>query len=91
MPDTSARLGLPYLMPAQAQKHVTHNEALVRLDLLTQLVLEARGAETPPASPADGEIHALGAAPVEAWAGLQLPTNTQVPCDASALDEIGET
>ncbi|KAA8610013.1 DUF2793 domain-containing protein [Salipiger aestuarii] len=69
MPDTSARLGLPYLMPAQAQKHVTHNEALTRLDLLTQLVLEARGAETPPASPADGEIHALGAAPVDAWAG----------------------
>ena len=31
MTDTS-QLGLPLLEPAQAQKHVTVNEALVRLD-----------------------------------------------------------
>lgn len=28
MSDTSTHLGLPYLLAAQAQKHVTHNEAL---------------------------------------------------------------
>lgn len=28
------RYGLPYILPAQAQKHVTHNEAIKRLDVL---------------------------------------------------------
>ena len=30
--NRSARLDLPYLLPAQARKHVTHNEPLLRLD-----------------------------------------------------------
>ena len=37
MPELSANLSLPFLMPAQAQKHVTHNEALQVLDALVQL------------------------------------------------------
>ena len=69
MPDTSERLSLPYLMPAQAQKHVTHNEALQRLDLLVQLAVEGFDANTPPALPQAGEIYALGDAPTEVWAG----------------------
>lgn len=69
MSDISARLGLPYLLPSQAQKHVTHNEALRRLDALVQLAVSAFGAETPPVSPAEGEAHVLGAAPSGAWAG----------------------
>lgn len=70
IPDqTSAVLGLPYLMPSQAQKHVTHNEALQMLDALVQLRLQAIDAETPPASPSPGETHALGATPTAAWAG----------------------
>jgi hypothetical protein len=56
-------------MPAQAQKHVTHNEALQYLDALTQLVVESVGATLPPAVPEDGAIYALGAAPSGAWAG----------------------
>jgi hypothetical protein len=69
MSINSARLGLPYLMPAQAQKHVTHNEALQHLDVLTQLVVEALGATVPPAFPPNGAVYALGAAPTNAWAG----------------------
>lgn len=69
MPDTTARLGLPTIAPSQAQKHVTHNEALQLLDGITQLVLNGVGSETPPAVPALGEIHALGAAPTGVWAG----------------------
>ena len=69
MPDTSAILGLPYLMPSQAQKHVTHNEALARLDLLVQLRVEALEAETPPPAPEEGQIWGLGPAPTGAWAG----------------------
>ncbi|MCZ4352271.1 DUF2793 domain-containing protein [Roseovarius aestuarii] len=48
MSDNSPRLGLPYLQPSQAQKHVTHNEALQRLDALVQLSVVALNVETPP-------------------------------------------
>ena len=41
MTDTT-RLGLPLMDAAQAQKHVTHNEALMRLDALTHLSVSAR-------------------------------------------------
>lgn len=69
MSDISARLSLPYLAPAQAQKHVTHNEALTRLDLLVQLAVAGFNADTPPATPVAGEVWATGAAPSGAWAG----------------------
>jgi hypothetical protein len=69
MPDSSTRLGLPFIQGGQAQKHVTHNEAIERLDLLVQLVVQAFGALTPPASPQQGQVWALGAAPTGAWAG----------------------
>ncbi|MCC5955671.1 MAG: DUF2793 domain-containing protein [Natronohydrobacter sp.] len=69
MPDSSARLSLPFLLPAQAQKHVTHNEALERLDLLVQLTVEGFGATTPPALPEDGRVWALGPAPTGDWDG----------------------
>lgn len=62
-------LALPYLQPAQAQKHVTHNEALRLLDALVQCRLSESGAETPPADPAEVALYALGPAPTGAWAG----------------------
>ncbi|WP_425041385.1 DUF2793 domain-containing protein [Primorskyibacter sp. S187A] len=69
MSDLSPNLSLPYLLPSQAQKHVTHNEALRQLDALAQLTLQAIDANAPPATPQDGEVHALGSAPTGAWAG----------------------
>ena len=48
MPDTTANLGLPLLLPAQAQKHVTHNEALQLLDILVQARVEDRTRTVPP-------------------------------------------
>lgn len=69
MPDVSAILALPYIQPSQAQKHVTHNEALRRLDILVQLGVAGFGAEAPPAAPEEGEVHALGASPTGAWSG----------------------
>lgn len=69
MPDTSPILALPFLLPSQAQKHVTHNEALRRLDLVVQLRVSGFDATTPPEAPDEGEMHALGADPVAAWAG----------------------
>ena len=69
MSETSPRLALPYLQPSQAQKHVTHNEALERLDLLTQLVVQGFDVTTPPTEPTAGLAYALGNAPTGAWAG----------------------
>ncbi|KKM25255.1 hypothetical protein LCGC14_1596850, partial [marine sediment metagenome] len=51
MSDVSANLTLPFLQPSQAQKHVTHNEALQRLDLLVQLSVLDRDLTAPPGSP----------------------------------------
>nr|WP_217359709.1 DUF2793 domain-containing protein [Ruegeria arenilitoris] len=62
-------MNLPFLQPSQAQKHVTHNEALRQLDLITQLSVATMDASTPPAVPDQGEIHALGAAPTGDWTG----------------------
>lgn len=67
MPETTARLALPIMAPAQAQKHVTHNEALLLLDGATQLVLDGIGTETPPPSPALGETHFVGPSPTGIW------------------------
>jgi uncharacterized protein DUF2793 len=69
MPETSPRLDLPYIQPSQAQKHVTHNEALLRLDALVQMTVLAMAATVPPALPAAGDMHALGTAPLSDWAG----------------------
>lgn len=69
MSQSSPRLNLPLLQPSQAQKHVTHNDALRKLDLTVQLSLTALNATTPPAFPDQGEIHALGSDPSGDWAG----------------------
>ncbi|WP_299421862.1 DUF2793 domain-containing protein [uncultured Shimia sp.] len=69
MSEHSSRLGLPYLMPSQAQKHVTHNDALQKLDVLVQTLVEGFDATTPPALPEEGQIWALGAMPTDVWAG----------------------
>ena len=69
MPDTSTHLLLPYLLAAQAQKHVTHNEALRLLDGLVQLAVLDRHLTAPPASPADGDRYIVASGAVGAWSG----------------------
>ena len=69
MSQSSPRLDLPYLQPAQAQKHVTHNEAVMRLDALVQLVLQHSAATVPPTDPLPGAAYGLGAGAVAAWSG----------------------
>lgn len=69
MPSTTPRLSLPHILPAQAQKHVTHNEALQLLDAAVQLRVLSFAATTPPASPAAGDVHEVGPAATGAWAG----------------------
>ena len=52
MTDTP-RLSLPLLAAGQAQKHVTHNDALTRLDALVHLSVESRTQIAPPAVPTE--------------------------------------
>jgi hypothetical protein len=72
MSDTTTHLGLPYLMAAQAQKHVTHNEALRLLDAMVQLAVLDRTRTAPPASPADGDRHLVASGATGLWAGWDL-------------------
>lgn len=67
--DQSPRLSLPLIMPQQAQKHVTHNEAIQALDALVQPIVESRTLATPPASPLAGEAYIVPAAASGAWSG----------------------
>lgn len=63
------RLGLPLIAPEQAQKHITHNEALALLDAIVQLHLTAIGESVPPEAPEPGETHAIGNNATGAWDG----------------------
>ena len=67
--DTSARLALPLLQSGQAQKEVTHNEALALLDLAVQAGVAAVGVNAPPDAPAPGACWIVGTTPTGAWAG----------------------
>ena len=69
MTDTTPRSGLPLLAAAQAQKHVTHNEALLQLDALGCAYLLDRDLTAPPASPADGDAWLVKATATGDWTG----------------------
>ena len=69
--DTTRNLGLPLIAAGQAQKHVTHNEALTALDALVQLACLDKDLAAPPANPAEGDRYLVTAAnPTGAWSGL---------------------
>jgi Protein of unknown function (DUF2793) len=65
----SVNLGVTYLEAAQAQKHVTVNAALSRLDGLIQLAVLSRVLAVPPVSPVDGDRYLVPAAATGVWAG----------------------
>lgn len=67
--ETSARLVLPLIAAGQAQKELSHNEALALLDLAVQPVVVAVGTNTPPTAPAPGDCWIVGMAPTGAWTG----------------------
>ncbi|WP_150288188.1 DUF2793 domain-containing protein [Rhabdaerophilum calidifontis] len=67
--STTPNLALPYLAAGQAQKHVTLNESLRRLDALVQLAVASRSLAAPPASPTEGDRYIVPAGATGAWAG----------------------
>ncbi|WP_420338219.1 DUF2793 domain-containing protein [Roseibium sp.] len=62
------RLALPLLAAAQAQKHVTHNEALLTLDALSQPVVQSRDLTAPPAGN-EGDLYLVAPGATGDWAG----------------------
>ncbi len=64
----SPNLTLPYLDAAQAQKHVTHNDALRILDALVQPAVLSRVLTVPPLTPADGDRYIVPGAATGVWA-----------------------
>jgi len=67
--DITPNLELPFILPSQAQKHVTHNEALRRLDAVVHLAVAGRDLASPPAEPEDGERHIVAADAAGEWTG----------------------
>ena len=64
-------LRLPYLAAAQAQKHVTHNEALRQLDAIVHLAVIDATHNDPPASPEEGDRYIVAGGASGAWAGQE--------------------
>jgi len=69
MSDTTPRSGMPLLAAAQAQKHVTHNEALLQLDALGCARFLDRDLAAPPPSPGDGDTYLVHATATGDWTG----------------------
>jgi hypothetical protein len=69
MTDKTPRIGAPLLAANQAQKNVTHNEALYQFDALLCARFLDRDLSTPPSLPADGDTYLIEAAATGAWTG----------------------
>lgn len=69
MSSETMRLQMSLLQPAQAQKHVTVNEALMRLDGLVNMVLQSVSTPVPPETVLNGQCWAVPSSPQGAWSG----------------------
>ncbi|MFG1427603.1 DUF2793 domain-containing protein [Roseixanthobacter glucoisosaccharinicivorans] len=95
--DQSARLALPYLAAAQAQKHVTHNAAVRALDALVQLVLQSVTQTSLPGAPSDGQCWYVPAGATGLWSGKAGSIATYdtgawdyLPCRAGFLAYVAD-
>src|SRR6185437_3620544 len=71
MTTETPRVRLPFIAAAQAQKHVTHNEALAELDALIGACFLDRDLTTAPSSPSDGDAYLVKVAATGEWAGQE--------------------
>lgn len=69
MPDQTSVLAMPLILPSQAQKHVTHNEALRILDVAVQLTVLSRSLTDPPTNPAIGDRYIVKQPAGGDWTG----------------------
>ncbi|RMF70610.1 MAG: DUF2793 domain-containing protein [Alphaproteobacteria bacterium] len=66
---TTPRLLLPHILTNQAQKEITHNEALNRIDALLLPAVESMDILSPPAAPAEGALYVVPAGATDGFAG----------------------
>ncbi len=79
MAEESAKLRIPFIAAAQAQKHVTHNEAMTLLDTLVQLSVLDKDLAEPPAEPDEGDTYIVaGTSGGETGAGAWLGWDARV-------------
>lgn len=69
MMETTARHGLPLLVPGQAQKEFFHNEALTIADMAMHVCVEEADRPEPPLDPSAGQCWIVGAEPSGDWSG----------------------
>lgn len=65
----TCNLNIPLVAQNQAQKEVTVNEALCVIDAILNRGAIHKGANTPPASQASGDLYIIGTVPTGAWNG----------------------
>ena len=68
----SARFALPFLAAGQAQKELSHNEALQILDLMVAAAVEEPPRSMPPTSRQVGATYIVATGATGAWAGQDL-------------------
>lgn len=66
----TARLALPMLALAQAQKELTHNEALAIIDILLHPLVEGMADDPAALEPQAGQCWIIGETPVGEWRDL---------------------
>lgn len=69
MSETSTRYALPLLDAGQAQKEVTHNEAIDRVDALLHLAVASMDLTDPPPTPSLGTAWIVASGATGTWAG----------------------
>lgn len=70
--DKTSKLQLPYLLASQAQKHITHNDALRSLDAIVQLSVVSQNKTDPPSSPTEGDRYIVETNATNEWLGKDL-------------------
>src|SRR4051812_43630852 len=66
---TTTHIGITLVEQSQAQKEVTVNQALTRLDAMLNTGAQSRTTNTPPGSPASGDLYIAGSSPTGDWSG----------------------
>lgn len=69
--STTSHLGITLVEQSQAQKEITVNEALARIDAVLNTGAMDKDAATPPGSPATGDVYIVAASPTGAWSGKE--------------------
>lgn len=69
MSEQTDILSLPLIQDSQAQKHITHNEAIADLDVLVQLSVLSRSLAAPPLEPAAGDRYIVAEGATGDWEG----------------------